>query len=221
MRRVFRDVYSPVLPKDAPISYGINVVLINGKENFRSNVVTSMRLINDPPSLPDDEAVTINWTPYNGWDNPQYLVQEFNGNSVQEGWRVVAGPMTDTMYVHQKPKPKGKYQLRIVTRNPAAPLESFSNPIDYEVPGRDLEIPNVITPNGDGMNDFFDVGYSGDELFYLQIYDRWGTKYFESRNRTQLWDGKDLNGKDVADGVYFYTVEVGSKQYSGSLSLLR
>ncbi len=84
-----------------------------------------------------------------------------------------------------------------------------------------LTIPNVFTPNGDGMNDFFDVGYSGDELFYLQIYDRWGTKYFESRNRTQLWDGKDLNGKDVADGVYFYTVEVGSKQYSGSLSLLR
>lgn len=84
-----------------------------------------------------------------------------------------------------------------------------------------LSIPNVFTPNGDGINDFFEVDYSGDELYYLQIYDRWGTKYFETRNRNQLWNGKDLNNNDAAEGVYFYTVEVGSKQYSGSVSLLR
>lgn len=84
-----------------------------------------------------------------------------------------------------------------------------------------LAIPNVFTPNGDGINDFFSSGYDGDELFLMQIYDRWGTKYFETRNRNQLWDGKDLNGQDAEAGVYFYVIEAGDSKYSGSVSLVR
>jgi hypothetical protein len=55
----------------------------------------------------------------------------------------------------------------------------------------------------------------------MQIFDRWGTKYFETRNRNQLWDGKDLNGLDAAEGVYFYVIEAGDSKYSGSVSLVR
>jgi gliding motility-associated-like protein len=84
-----------------------------------------------------------------------------------------------------------------------------------------LAIPNVFTPNGDGINDFFSSGYDGDELFMMQIFDRWGTKYFETRNRNQFWDGKDFNGQEAEAGVYFYVIEAGESKYSGSVSLVK
>lgn len=85
----------------------------------------------------------------------------------------------------------------------------------------ELEIPNVFTPNGDGIHDFFRVKYAGDELYQIQIYDRWGVKYFDSRNREQSWDGLDLNGNPAVTGVYFYTVSIGGRKYTGEITLVR
>ncbi|MDP2189659.1 MAG: gliding motility-associated C-terminal domain-containing protein [Sphingobacteriaceae bacterium] len=221
MVRSFRDVYSPVLPKDAPISFNMNLILINGKQNLRSNTVTSMRLINDPPSVADDETVLIKWTRYNGWANPEYVVQEFDGNKVQEGWQVVAGPFTDTSYVREKPKPKGQYQLRVVTRNPNAPLQSFSNPIDYEVPGREIEIPNVITPNGDGANDVFFIEnleyYPGARLY---IFNRWGQELYSSMDYRNNWGGEGLSAGNYYYHLYVFD-QLNDKQYQGTLKIIK
>lgn len=63
-------------------------------------------------------------------------------------------------------------------------------------------IPNVFSPNGDGINDLFfadSVNYSVDEFF---IYDRWGAKVYESRPGIP-WDGK-TNGHNCVEGTYYY-----------------
>ncbi|MFN3528385.1 MAG: gliding motility-associated C-terminal domain-containing protein [Bacteroidia bacterium] len=219
--RIHRDVYSPVLPKNAPITYNINLRLINGKENPRSNSVKSIRLMNDPPSDVDDEDVTINWTHYNGWTAPEYFVQQFDGTRVEQGWQVVAGPMIDTVYTHEKPKPRGQYKLRVMTKNPGAPFESFSNPIDFEVPGREVEIPNVITPNGDGLNDVFVIQnleyYPGSRL---QIFNRWGQELYNSMDYRNDWSGEGLES-----GNYYYQLvvfdQLDQTQYTGTLKIIR
>lgn len=221
MLRSFRDVYSPVFPKDGPITYNMNLVLINGAENPRSNMVSSMSLKNDPPSVADDEMVELNWTAYNGWDFPEYYIQEFNGSNVIDGWRLVAGPTTDTFFTFEKPKPKGIYELRIVTNNPNAPLSSFSNPITYEVPGREVEIPNVITPNGDGLNDKFVIEngeyYPGIRLF---IYNRWGQELYSSMDYLNDWGGEGLS-----TGNYYYHIfvfdQAQSTEYKGTLKIIK
>jgi gliding motility-associated-like protein len=221
MLRIFRDVYSPTLPKDAPISFNMNLILINGKQNPRSNIVTSMRLANEPASVPDDETVTINWTPYNGWSNPDYFVQEFDGNNVQNGWQIIAGPLTDTVYVREKPRPKGQYQLRVLTRNPAAPLESFSNPIEFEVPGREVGIPNVITPNGDGANDVFFIEnleyYPGSRLF---IFNRWGQELYSSMDYRNDWGGGNLSAGNYYYHLFVYD-QTNETQYQGTLKIIK
>jgi gliding motility-associated-like protein len=221
MARAHRDVYSPTLPKDAPISYNINLGLINGKQNPRSNTVSSIRLINEPVSLPYDETVTINWTPYNGWINPEYYVQQFDGNKVQLGWQVVAGPFTDTMYIHEKPKPKGEYRLRVVSRNPFTPIESFSNPIDYEVPSREIEIPNVITPNGDGTNDVFFIEnleyYPETRLF---IFNRWGQEVYSSMDYQNNWGGEGLSAGNYYYHLYLFN-QINDKQYQGTIKIIK
>jgi len=82
-------------------------------------------------------------------------------------------------------------------------------------------IPNVFTPNGDGVNDYFfvrnlpDAG-SGTKL---TISNRWGNLVFESSdyNYDNLWDGEDNN-----DGIYFYTLYIpGEKTFNGWVEIWR
>jgi len=84
-----------------------------------------------------------------------------------------------------------------------------------------LEIPNVFTPNGDGINDIFKVEHIGDELFSLYIYDRWGVLQYETHNKEAGWDGRDLNGNPTMEGTYFYRVEAGGGSYSGYVVLMK
>lgn len=84
----------------------------------------------------------------------------------------------------------------------------------------ELFVPNVFSPNGDGINDLFKVEYTGHELYLLNIFDRWGVKVFETRNAHQFWDGLDLNGNKVMPGVYFWNLETGEQQYRGDVSVL-
>ncbi len=80
--------------------------------------------------------------------------------------------------------------------------------------------PNVITPNGDGINDDFiamecphvkidDENYKGfiDNLIdiHFVVINRWGIKMFESEDVMPLWDGT-FNGEAVSTGVYFWIV---------------
>lgn len=71
------------------------------------------------------------------------------------------------------------------------------------------EIPNVFTPNNDGINDTFQPLSADVTKFELLIYDRWGVKVFESKNaNVTVWDGKNLkNNILVKQGVYYYLLK--------------
>jgi gliding motility-associated-like protein len=77
----------------------------------------------------------------------------------------------------------------------------------------DLTIPNVITPNGDGINDFFLIDYAHKRLNdRLLILNRWGNVVYESENSDNGWDGGDLH-----DGVYTYLYYTDTKDSSASI----
>ncbi len=92
-----------------------------------------------------------------------------------------------------------------------------------------MNIPNVFTPNGDGLNDYFfprQALTSGLTSFSISIYNRWGQKVFESTSLTGAgWDGK-LGGVDQPEDVYIYiidgTFKDGQKEHhQGNVTLLR
>lgn len=91
----------------------------------------------------------------------------------------------------------------------------------YIVVAPDLFIPNVFSPNDDGVNDIFQVNYSGSQPFTVQVFDRWGVKVYESKNKVQGWNGKDTADQDANDGVYFYLVKIADKEYNGPVTLMR
>ncbi len=78
-----------------------------------------------------------------------------------------------------------------------------------EVPLRkdcDVTVPNIITPNGDGENQF--LVFENLELFpqpKLEVFNRWGTRVYESDNYQNNWSPSDLN-----PGVYYFTLELGT-----------
>ena len=91
----------------------------------------------------------------------------------------------------------------------------------------DVEVPNVITPNGDGKNDIFKPGdgWSGVNNHTIMVFNRWGEKVWESNDFPSGWDGKQ-NGRLVAEGTYFWVLEVYygpdnvKRVYKGSLAVL-
>jgi len=99
----------------------------------------------------------------------------------------------------------------------------------YVKPGsKDLIIPNVFTPNGDGKNDLFSLTVSSDCLreFETIIYNRWGIKVFESQKPAIDWDGKINNGGKASDGTYYYIIKyksLGDTQLekNGFITLIR
>lgn len=75
---------------------------------------------------------------------------------------------------------------------------------DIVVIPAELELPNVVTPNDDGMNDilyFKYLEFLGTNS--LQVFNRWGQLMFEQNNYKNDWAPKDL-----VDGTYYYVLTV-------------
>lgn len=99
--------------------------------------------------------------------------------------------------------------------------------ITIQVDG-DIIVRNGISPNGDGLNDFFRL----DNIVTLggqnkvQIFNRWGDKVFEINdydNLNRRFEGKSDGGNDLPSGVYFYKISFtdGRQELSGYLTLKR
>jgi hypothetical protein len=63
-------------------------------------------------------------------------------------------------------------------------------------------MPNIITPNSDGTNDYIDFGKYQFSSMQLDIYNRWGIKIFESNDPTCIWKPTNID-----DGTYFYAIQ--------------
>ncbi len=86
----------------------------------------------------------------------------------------------------------------------------------------DISIPNVFTPNGDEVNDYFDIkGTCESDNFLFLIYDRWGIKMFSSEYGKLSWDGRTTSGMEAAQGVYYYVLKVNDKYFTGFIQLIR
>lgn len=88
-----------------------------------------------------------------------------------------------------------------------------------------LDIPNVLTPNGDNVNDEFYVVSNGLTEYHIQILNRWGNPIFESDDVNEPWTGHDLNQNECTDGVYFYIIKAKYKdkeiQEHGHITLIK
>ena len=78
-----------------------------------------------------------------------------------------------------------------------------------------LIIPNIFTPNGDGVNDTWELGNTNGLPLEVTLFNVWGMEVAQWKN-SPSWDGYN-----VATGVYFYIIQHDGEVYKGTLSLLR
>ena len=135
--------------------------------------------------------------------------------------RVSVSPLTTTTYT-----------LTITDENGCTTSDDIKVDINNT---RNVYVPNVFTPNGDGFNDIFRprAGQGIQQINFMRIFDRWGNLVFEAENflpsDTDLgsvgWDGK-FGGKFMNPGVFVFVVEVEFIDgrillYRGDVTLIR
>ncbi|GJM33816.1 MAG: hypothetical protein DHS20C18_28170 [Saprospiraceae bacterium] len=78
------------------------------------------------------------------------------------------------------------------------------------------ELPNTFTPNGDTQNDLFrPFPYCFVETVDFQVYNRWGELVFKTEDPNLNWDGTNLKGEQLVQGVYYYTCRIFEQRVDG------
>ncbi|MGB1032272.1 MAG: gliding motility-associated C-terminal domain-containing protein, partial [Flavobacteriales bacterium] len=96
----------------------------------------------------------------------------------------------------------GEYNISLYIENEGACADSASISICIEDPAK-LFVPDIFSPNGDGLNDLLFVRGRGLAELNFQIFDRWGDQIFTSNNVDFGWDGR-FRGSKMPTGVYVY-----------------
>lgn len=141
--------------------------------------------------------------------------------SVQITWNYIPG---DLVYTTAQPG------LRLLVSGAAGC--SFLQYIDLNsivgvIPSCELIAYTILTPNGDGKNDFFQIENIGRSIYSenkVSIVNRWGQCVWEAsgyNNEDVRWTGADKEGRPLADGTYYYFIEAGSIRLNGFLELTR
>jgi gliding motility-associated-like protein len=187
--------------------YSVTLLAANGCDS----VVTLNLTVNPVPIANAGENVAIEWgesTTLNGSGGSQYTwTPAFTLSNAN-----VANPVTNNTETIT-------YSL-IVTENGCTSLPAF-----VTVQIIPFRIPNGFTPNGDGVNDTWEIpSIKRFPQAEIEVYNRYGQRVFKSdKGYTKQWDGKNENGEVLPFGTYYYSFNPndGGEKRSGWITILK
>ncbi|GIV26632.1 MAG: hypothetical protein KatS3mg027_0446 [Bacteroidia bacterium] len=225
-------------PKDATLStltgYSTNVNMPGTYYVTITNTVTGCISLNTVSVV--NGTINASFTP-----NPDYgfapLAVNFNNTSdagTSATWVYGNGSTQTFTNSLTAPAPNGSttygapgtYTITLIAQKGTC-INTYSAIVRVDQPS-DLEIPNVFTPNGDGVNDYFILHTTNLTEIECTIFDRWGAKMYEVKTDKGniQWDGKTMGGKDAPTGTYYFIIKakgLDEKEYEekGFITLLR
>jgi len=87
-----------------------------------------------------------------------------------------------------------------------------------------VRIPNLITPNGDNENDFWDLTELAElDMFDVRISDRQGKLVFNTQNYQNNWNAVDNQNTELPPGIYFYYMKnrINGEEFRGYIQVIR
>jgi gliding motility-associated-like protein len=136
-------------------------------------------------------------------------------NIITYAWTVAGAPspgVTSTSALFTTP---GNYEITLTVTTADGCTDTYT--YTQVVRPAEIIVPNVFSPNGDGLNDRLE--FPGVEYFtgtYLVVYNRWGQEIFSANNYKNTWQARD-----VPEGTYYFVLKVDDKEYAGPVTLLR
>ena len=152
--------------------------------------------------------------------------KNYSANAVNYVWDFGDGspdePGKDVEHAYHQ---EGEYHASLIAVNALGCIDSFSKDI-YVSAHKKIDVPNVITPDGDGVNDEFKVTIEGETFYVISITDAEGRLVFQSSDKNSSWNGTE-GGKPCQAGTYFYVIKyqfIGDDrptQKTGTITLIR
>jgi len=181
-------------PYANPVSTTVYTVSISNG-GFCGTTATVMVQVNPQPTVDAGPDMTYNL------DDPMYLDARGTGTLTWifgEGILCKDCPNSQIM-----PQNSGCYQVQTTNQYGCQAIDEVCIEVtkDYNV-----YIPNVFTPNFDGLNDVFMVYGTGITKLEMTIFDRWGAKLFYSNDQSKGWDGTYKGNDDTKQDVYTYLI---------------
>ncbi len=153
------------------------------------------------------------------FSNPEGDVKNYLWEVFKEGTLILTRTEPEHQYTFTE---SGKYKVLLTVSNET---QIASDSIDISLSESQIMVPNIFTPNGDGINDEFRVAYTSIVEFQATVVNRWGRVVYTWTDPQTGWDG-NINGKPAAEGTYFYIINArgaDGKPYKlkGHINLLR
>ena len=214
------------------IVVGDSLNLTNVSGGTYSLIVIDSHLCKDTSSgscfvVGASNAVTANFTP-SITEGQAPLAVTFSNTSVGAtiyGWNFGTNTSTSTQtnpaYTYTA---SGTYTVTLAASNGNC-SDTTRKIITIDVTDA-LIIPNIFSPNGDGINDQYFITCVGINSLYCDIFNRWGELIYTLKAPNQSWDGFMNNGNHATEGTYFYLLQAtgfDGKEYkrNGTLTLVR
>ncbi len=210
----------------AAVCYSVRFTDVCGNASAESNAacpsVLTARALDD-----DANTIGLSWTAFAGPDPRQpaaYALQTL----APDGTVLATAPATAALSATDAAPPADRQILRYRLQISGAglPTGTFSYSSVAPLLRRTrLLLPNAFTPNGDGLNDLFEIKGRFLHGFVLVVVDRNGQQVFRATDRTATWDGT-INGHAPVNGVYVWrfeqTDEAGQAvQQTGTVTILK
>jgi len=125
-------------------------------------------------------------------------------------------------FIH-KYKSKGNYSVMFYINKDTICTDSVSKSIyvgEYD-PAK-IDIPNVFTPGGDGVNEVYylkNMNFKCDN-YEFYVYNRWGQLVYKAINEPVVWNGK-VNGIPLSAGTYYYVFKSSTTDKAGTITIIR
>lgn len=145
------------------------------------------------------------------WQNVTLTAVPKVGNFVSYEWKDQNGNVLGNQKVFSGHIPTFGYQdfnLNVVDNKGCATSATINDSIHESFGPNMFQIPNVITPNNDAVNDYLSMPVMDNPCieYSVLILNRWGNVVYECDKDHPTFAGKDKSGGSLSDGVYFYKV---------------
>ncbi len=203
---------------------------VYGPNGYKFHVINNFGCPQDTQVVLKVEEATATATPQNGEAKLDVTFENTTSWATEKEWdfgdKSPVELRIDEDTISHKYLEKGTYEvvMKVSDDNTCTDYDTLTVEVSVE-PSKLENVPNVFTPNGDGINDvwkFSEESLKGMKEFHLTIYNRWGQKVWETENQDEAintgWDGKNFLGITCSPGIYYYVIKALGKdgiEYKG------